>query len=73
VLKHDEIARIVGPIDDEKIAKILAVLATAEELEEVVAWAKGESDAVGELERPLIGAAARIYDILTSDEALEEE
>ena len=72
-LTYDDVARIAGAIEEEKIAQILAARPSAEELEEAVAWAKGESDAMGELERPLTGTIARVYDILTADEALEEE
>ncbi len=38
-----------------------------------MAWAPGESDVMGELERPLEGAVARGYDILTQDEAWLED
>jgi hypothetical protein len=71
-LGYEEVARITGPIDAEKIAQILAARPTAEELEEAVAWAAGESDVMGELERPLTGTVARLYDILTAEEGLED-
>jgi hypothetical protein len=73
VITHDDVVRIAGAIEDEKVAQILAAQPTVEELEEAVAWAKGESDVMGELERPLTGPVAQIYDILTADEEFEEK
>jgi hypothetical protein len=70
---HEDVARIAGPIEDERIVMILAAEPTAEELEEAVAWAAGEGDIVGKLERPLSGTVAELYAILTTDEAFEEE
>ena len=39
---------IVGDLDDAKIAAVLATGANAEQLEEAMAWASGESDVMGE-------------------------
>jgi len=71
-ITHEEVIRIAGPLDDENVALILAAQPTAEELEEAVAWAKGETDAMYAVERPLTGTVARIYEILTADEAFED-
>jgi len=70
---HADVVRIAGPIEDERIAMILAAAPTAEELEEAVVWAAGEGDVVGKLERPLSGTVAELYAILTTDEAFGEE
>ncbi|MDP6707871.1 MAG: hypothetical protein QF893_16115 [Alphaproteobacteria bacterium] len=67
-LTHDEITRVLGPIDDAKASAILAVGASLQDLEEAAQWVAGESDVMGELERPLTGVAAEVYDILTADE-----
>jgi hypothetical protein len=67
-LTHDEIMRILGPIDDAKASAILAAGASLQDLEEAAQWVAGESDVMGELERPLTGVAAEVYDILTVDE-----
>lgn len=72
-LTHDVIRDIVGDIEDAKAAAIIATGATAEDLEEAVAWASGESDMMGDMERPLAGVIAQVYDILTAEEELEEE
>ncbi|HLB07812.1 MAG TPA: hypothetical protein VJN41_09015 [Alphaproteobacteria bacterium] len=72
-LSASEVRRLVGDIPDSQVQAILATGATLEELEEAVAWASGESDVLGELEHPLTGTIAQLYDILTIDEAFEGE
>ena len=71
-ITHEDVMRIAGPLDDESTALILAAQPTAEELEEAVAWAKGETDVMHAAERALKGTVARIYELLTTDEAFEE-
>ena len=70
---REEIAHTVGEISDAKIIAIISSGASLKELEEAVAWASAESDVMGELERPLAGPAARVYDILTAEEEPDEE
>ena len=43
-LTHDEIARMVGHLDDTAVAAIFVMSPTAEELAEALAWAEGEDD-----------------------------
>jgi hypothetical protein len=38
-----------------------------------MAWASGASDIMGDLERPLTGAVARLYDILMTGEEFAED
>jgi hypothetical protein len=72
-LTPQDIKDIVGDLDDARIAAILATDATVKELEEAAAWVSGESDVMGDLERPLEGVVARLYDILmTGEEFLED-
>ncbi len=68
-----EIRALVGDVDEARLEAILALRPTPAQLEEALAWAAGESDVMGDLERPLAGTVAAIYDILTSDEAFEED
>lgn len=63
---HDDIVRIVGELEDSKIAAILALAPTVREVEAAVLWAEAESDVVDELGHPLTGATARIYEILVT-------
>lgn len=72
-LTHDLIVGIAGDTSDAKVAAILATGATVEDLEEAVAWASGESDVMGEERLPLSGLVSAVYDILTADEANEED
>ena len=70
---QQDIKSILGSVDDASVTAIIAIGPSVSELEEAVAWASGESDVMGELERPLEGAVARVYDILTRDEAWLED
>lgn len=70
---QQDIKSVLGSVDDASVTAITAIGPSVSELEEAVAWASGESDVMGELERPLKGAVARIYDILTRDEAWLED
>jgi hypothetical protein len=67
-LTHDEIVAMAGDLDDAAIAAILEIGPTAEDLVEALAWVEGEDDVMGEMERPLTGKVAQIYDILTADQ-----
>jgi hypothetical protein len=71
---REDITRILGELDEARIAAILATGASAAELEEAAAWMAGESDMMGaELERPLAGVVARVCEILATDEELPED
>jgi hypothetical protein len=72
-LKHDDIVRIVGDLEDSKVAAILALAPTAQEVEAAVLWAEAESDVVDELEQPLSGATALVYEILITRKDYGEE
>lgn len=67
------IIEILGEIDADKAAAILKTGATEKDLEEVRLWLAGEDDVMGEMERPLTGAAAEVFEILTADEVDEDE
>ena len=72
-LTHEQIAGVVGEIDDMRAAEIIATGATIEELEEAVAWAARESDVMGDLRlrgSPVVG---KVYDLLTAEEKLGDE
>jgi hypothetical protein len=63
-----EIRQMVGDVEAAKLEAILATGATPGEIEEAMAWAAGESDVMGgELERPLAGPVAAVYEILASE------
>jgi hypothetical protein len=56
-----DVARLLGELDAASIAAILALTPTQAEVAEAAAWLDGESD---HLRRPLLGAAAAIFDIV---------
>ena len=63
-----EIRHMVGDVEAAKLEAILATGATPGEIEQAMAWVAGESDVMGgELERPLSGPVAAVYEILASE------
>lgn len=68
----DEVRHIVGNIDADKVQAILALGPTIAELEEAVAWAEGESDVMGEQERPSSPVIGAIYKLLVAELPEEE-
>lgn len=72
-LDRDTILRIAGNIEDAKVAAIERSGATAEQLEEAVAWVSGLSGVMGKERRSLSGIVAQLYEILTADEDLEDD
>lgn len=62
-----EIREIVGDIEAAKLEAILATGATPAQIEQALAWAAGETDVMGDLERPLTGPVAAVYEILASE------
>ncbi len=73
VITAGVIAESLGEIGDAKMAALIATNASVEEFEEALAWASSESDVMGELEKRLDGAAALVYEILTSEEQYPDE
>jgi hypothetical protein len=66
-----EIRAIVGELEDAKFEAILATGVTPAELEQALAWAEGESDVMGEMERPLEGRVAAAYAVLITEAPLD--
>lgn len=70
---YEELVRLVGELEPERIAEIESLQATIAEIEDAVAYATGEDDVMGEARIPLMGRAAEVYEIITADEAVDEE
>jgi hypothetical protein len=66
----DDVARILGNLDETKMLPIMALRPTIADVEEASIWLGGDRDVFGPGE-PLKGIASRIVTILTVDE--EEE
>lgn len=64
---HMREIRIVGPAEDDHIAGILATGATAAQLVEAFSWVEEKGDMGAEVQHPLAGVVARLYEILESE------
>jgi hypothetical protein len=68
-----EITAILGNLEAAKAEAILATGATVAEIEEAQAWVAGESDVLGgDLARPLSGPVAAVFEILSTEEPLDD-
>lgn len=71
-LTRDDVLDVVGELDDDKVAAIIATGADMEELVEAYAWVSDESDALADAEKSLTGKVALVYEILMSGEEWTE-
>ena len=70
----EDVQRLFGEISGHDVAEILESGASLNDLEEVSAHLAGETDVMGELERPMTGHALRIFEMLRRyDEQYEAE
>jgi len=69
----EEVREIVGRISDFRIAEIIATGATAAEVLEAFTWLTEDEHLGGDLQRPLTGTVAQVYEILRADEPDWEE
>ncbi|MDX2157332.1 MAG: hypothetical protein SFW09_12565 [Hyphomicrobiaceae bacterium] len=69
VSTSDEVCRVIGPVSDHTLAEVLALAPTLEDLQVAVVYARGEGDLADREGHPLTGNPARIYEILTEDDA----
>lgn len=73
VTTADEVRHVAGPLDDATVAAILKIEPSLEELEAAVRYALGEGDLVDRAGHPLSGRVAEVYELLSAEEADEEE
>jgi len=69
----DEIADILGPVEDTLLLEILETGATAGEVLEAFTWATADDQIGTELERGPRAAVIRVYEILKREEPEENE
>ncbi len=62
----EQLKQIVGPIDEQKLAAILASGARIEDVVEAKALADGKSDVVGQGEQVIRGPVKEVLIILTA-------
>jgi hypothetical protein len=60
----EDVQRLLGELDAAKLADILALRPSLEELEETAAWIAGEGDVPAQEGHPLTGKVAAIFDIV---------
>ncbi len=72
-LTREQVVRVLGRIDDVKVAEIIASGASLKELEQAAAWALGESDVMAKLPDHASPAMAKVYEILTVEESFSED
>ena len=63
-----DLHQILGDMDDSTAVDILALHPSVAQLEEARVWLNGGGDVLGKEHRPLDGAVAKIFDMLTADE-----
>ncbi len=65
-MTREQLQQIVGPIDEQKLAAILASGARIEDVVEAKALADGKSDVVGQGEQVIRGPVKEVLIILTA-------
>jgi len=70
---HEDLMHIIGEIDDDTAAAILALKPSVAEVEQAFMWVAGEGDVVDRTGHPLAGKTAAIVDILAAEEPEDEE
>jgi|GEM_PF-7132654 len=72
-LSAEALRRVIGDVSDAKIAAILRSEASLKDIEIASACAFAEDDSVSAGRHALAGEAAKVFSILTSDQADEED
>ena len=72
IMKEDVI-RLFGDLDDRAVVEILAIGASWEQLEEAAMWNENEDDIMAASRRPLVGAPAKVYEILSREQQRSDD
>lgn len=72
-LTHEDVAHLVGDLEDATVAAILATGATHEEIEQALKWAGAGSDEPRLNAHGMTPTAEQVFDILLNDPAYAEE
>ncbi|HZT47331.1 MAG TPA: hypothetical protein VFA64_05105 [Hyphomicrobiaceae bacterium] len=68
-----DVRHVIGPVTDETVAAILKCGASAEDLELVACYLRGEGNRVDREGHPIAGRVAQLYDIVSADELYMNE
>jgi len=63
----DEVRKIIGPFEDDVVAKITNIHATAEEVSEAYRWVRSDECMQRHLSPDLRGKTAEVFDILKGE------
>lgn len=72
-LTHEEVKSMFPKATDHQVVEILSSGATASDLTEAAAHLAQQDDVMGELERPLTGAARFVFELLSRTDAAWDE
>ncbi len=72
-LHHDDIIAITGPLDDARVAAIIATGADAEQVMEAFTWLTSDEPLGPDPEHRLGGTVAKVYEILAEGRFEENE
>lgn len=70
---YADIDHLFGPLSDHLSKEIMELQPSPAEMEVAAAWIAGMTDVLGEARTPLTGKAARICEIVSRDDLLEED
>ena len=73
LLSGEEVRRLLGHFDDDKIAAVMRLAPSREDLEAALSWAGGETEIMSEVGQHASGKVGRIVEILSSETEWEEE
>jgi hypothetical protein len=68
-----EVRHLAGPLNDDAVAAVLRIGPSQEELEMAASYVRGEGDLVDRAGHPLTGRIAQVYEVLSADDAGEDE
>ncbi len=72
-LTHERVVKIVGRLDDSRIAEIIATGASPAELMEAFTWLSSDEYLGRQLNHYLRGRVAKLYEILAADQPEDDE
>jgi hypothetical protein len=72
-LSHEDVAHLVGDLEDATVAAILATGATYQDIEQALKWAGAAPDEPRLNAHGMTPTAELVFDILVSDPAYAEE
>lgn len=72
-LTHEDVAHLVGDLEDAAIAAILATGATYQEIEQALKWAGAGPEEPGFNAHGMTPTAEQVFDIIVNDPAYSEE